>query len=245
MSQRLINLNSDLQCLRDDGYDVEIRSNYLLIKNIPYVNSNREIKYGTLVSTLQMAGDITTKPDTHVALFVGEYPCHRNGSEIVEIKHQSIQQQIDQDLVANHSFSSKPGGGYNDYYDKMNTYATIISSPAHSLDPSVTARFFPVILSTEDESVFNYLDTASSRAGINMIAKKLEIGKIGIVGLGGTGAYVLDLVSKTQVREIHLFDGDKFSQHNAFRSPGALSLEELQRKQQKVAYFQQQYEVVN
>ncbi|WP_318271316.1 ThiF family adenylyltransferase [Sphingobacterium cellulitidis] len=46
---------------------------------------------------------------------------------------------------------------------------------------------------------------------------KLERQKIAIIGLGGTGAYILDMVAKTPVKEIHLFDGDSFDQHNAFR----------------------------
>ena len=61
--------------------------------------------------------------------------------------------------------------------------------------------------------------------------------RVGIVGLGGTGAYILDLVAKTEVAEIHIIDGDVFSQHNAFRAPGAPSLEELEGKPQKVARF--------
>ena len=65
--------------------------------------------------------------------------------------------------------------------------------------------------------------------------------KIAIVGLGGTGSYVLDLVAKTPVREIHLFDGDRFLQHNAFRSPGAPTVEELQRVPPKVTHFQTLY----
>jgi tRNA A37 threonylcarbamoyladenosine dehydratase len=81
----------------------------------------------------------------------------------------------------------------------------------------VTAKTFTVVDAEEEETVFKYIDTASSRAEINLIARKLELGKIAIVGLGGTGAYVLDLVAKTPVREIHLFDGDTFFQHNAFR----------------------------
>jgi len=89
--------------------------------------------------------------------------------------------------------------------------------------------------------VFNYIDTASSRAEINVVNRKLELGKIGIVGLGGTGSYVLDLVSKTLVREICLFDGDKFLQHNAFRSPGASSVEELKEKPKKVFYLKSKY----
>jgi len=41
-----------------------------------------------------------------------------------------------------------------------------------------------------------------------------------VIGLGGTGAYVLDFIVKTPVREIRSFDLDCYYVHNAFRSPG-------------------------
>jgi hypothetical protein len=241
MSQQLINRSPDLKRLRDEGYDIEVRSGHLLMKHVPYVNSSKDIKFGTLVSTLSLASDVTTKPDTHVSYFAGDHPCHKNGTEIDKIKHQSVQKRLDSDLVIHHSFSSKPSAGYEDYYEKMTTYAAIISGPAQSIDPNVTAKTFPVIEAQDEDSVFNYIDTASSRAGINVVNRKLELGKIGIVGLGGTGSYVLDLVAKTPVREIHLFEGDKFSQHNAFRSPGAPSIDELRQTPQKVAYWKERY----
>lgn len=241
MSQQLINRNNDLKRLRDEGYDIEIKANHLVIKSVPYVNSAKEIRFGTLASTLNLAGDVTQKPDTHVAHFAGDHPCHKDGSEMVEIKHQSQRKEIDRELIINHSFSSKPNGGYTDYYHKMTTYIAIISGPAQSLDTNVTARTFPVIESKGEESVFNYIDTASSRAEITSITKKLQLRAIGIVGLGGTGSYVLDLVAKTPVREIRLFDGDIFSQHNAFRSPGAPSIDDLKKKTKKVLYFKDIY----
>lgn len=242
MSQQLISRSPDLQRLRDEGYDVEVRSGYLLVKNVPYVNSRSEVKLGTLVSELSLSGDVTSAPGTHVAYFIGDHPCHKDGSAINKIRHQSLQQKFGQDITVDHSFSSKPlSGRYADYYEKMTTYVAIISSPARALDPGVTAQTFPVIEPEEGESVFNYIDTASSRAGINVVTGKLELGKVAIVGLGGTGSYVLDLVAKTPVREIHLFDGDKFLQHNAFRSPGAPSINELREAPQKVIYFANLY----
>jgi hypothetical protein len=138
-------------------------------------------------------------------------------------------------------FSSKPSGGYKDYYEKMATYAAIVSGPAKSIDPTLTEKGFRVIESNDDVSVFKYLDTSSSRAGIVSVSRKLELDNVAIVGLGGTGSFVLDLIAKTPVKKIHLFDGDQFSQHNAFRSPGAASVEELRTKSKKVVYFQQQY----
>ena len=76
-------------------------------------------------------------------------------------------------------------------------------------------------------SPFAFPDTASARQGTTDLAAKLKHERVAIVGLGGTGSYVLDFVSKTWVTEILLFDGDLFLNHNAFRAPGAYSIEEL------------------
>lgn len=242
MSHQLINHSHDLQQLRDEGYEVEVRSNYLLIKHVPYVNPSREVKFGILVSELSLAGNVTTTPSTHVVHFSGDHPCNKDGSKMSKIANASTQTEFAENLVIHHSFSSKPiSGSYPNYYEKMTTYANIISSQAQAIDPEVTAKTFSVIESEEYESVFNYIDTASSRAGIGLVTSKLEIGRVGIVGLGGTGSYVLDLVAKTPVKEIHLFDGDKFLQHNAFRSPGAPSIEELKEQPTKVGYFRDRY----
>ncbi len=111
----------------------------------------------------------------------------------------------------------------------MTCYVEMISAPARSLDPSVKATTLRVIEVEPEEPVFHYLDTNPSRAEINAVSDKLKGHKIGIVGLGGTGSYVLDLVAKTPAEEIHLFDGDEFAQHNAFRAPGAPSLDQLAR----------------
>ena len=43
------------------------------------------------------------------------------------------------------------------------------------------------------------------------------------------------------MREIHLFDEDPFGQHNAFRAPGAPSIETLKEAPQKAKYFQTIY----
>jgi ThiF family len=73
------------------------------------------------------------------------------------------------------------------------------------------------------------------------VTEKLKIGRVAIVGLGGTGSYVLDFIAKTPVREIHLFDRDVFLQHNAFRGPGAPSIEQLQAQPVKVQHWADEY----
>jgi hypothetical protein len=242
MSNTLIGRSHDLKKLRDEGYNLEIRGGYLLVQEVPYVNSAREVKRGVLVSKLQLAGNVTTRPDTHVAYFVGDHPCRADGSEIAEIKNSSQRQTLTDGVVISHTFSAKPKPAehYDDYYDKVTTYVAIISGPARMIEPGITAKTFPAIESRKEdseESVFNYIDTASSRAEIDVVTSKLALGKVAIVGLGGTGSYVLDLVAKTPVSEVHLFDGDTFLQHNAFRSPGAPAIEDLRGKLSKVSYL--------
>jgi hypothetical protein len=227
--------------LRDEGFEIEVRGNYLVINHVPYVNPSKAVKFGQLVSELTLAGDKTAKPSTHVVSFFGEHPCHRDGSVIKGIIHSTKTQTLTEGVTVNHQFSNKPKDGYSDYYHKITRYIEIISVEAQSIDPTVTAKTFKVTQDDEEESVFQYRDSNSSRSKINMIAKKLKGHKIGIIGLGGTGSYILDHIAKTPVAEIHLFDGDKFLQHNSFRAPGAASIKDLEEQKNKAKYFQEIY----
>lgn len=245
MLQQLINHSPDLKRLQDEGYELEVKGGYLLIHHIPYVTHLREVKFGILVSELSLANNQRTiKPSTHVINFIGEYPCNADGSIITAIQH-SNQQNLGNSIVVNFSFSNKPQSGYADYYEKISTYSKIISSAAKSIDPLVTEKTFRIRENSIDTDVFHYIDTNSSRAKINLINEKVKGQKIAIIGLGGTGAYILDLISKTPVSEIHLYDGDVFSQHNAFRSPGAAGKEDLDSVPSKVDYYCNQYSKIH
>jgi len=241
MSQQLISRNADLKRLRDEGYKIEVNGGHLFAHHIPYVNSKREIRYGVLISPLTMSGTSTTKPNNHVMIFSGEYPCSKDGIPIEQIKHSTNNTLFGNSIQANFSFSNKPPNGYSDFYEKVKRYAEIVSAPAKSINDAVTEKPFLPIADNEIETRFHYLDTNSSRANIDFINDKLISQKIAIAGLGGTGAYILDLISKTNVREIHIYDGDVFLNHNAFRSPGAATMEELENQASKVDYYQKKY----
>jgi hypothetical protein len=134
------------------------------------------------------------------------------------------------------TFSAK--ADYRDYQQKMQAYLGWIVGEAKKLRPEVKAETHPVYATDEDDDdVFHYIDTASSRVHIGADNEKLENQRIAIVGVGGTGSYVLDFVAKTRVAEIRMFDGDRFDTHNAFRSPSAWSLGELEQKKSKIQTF--------
>ncbi|HEY8659010.1 MAG TPA: ThiF family adenylyltransferase [Hanamia sp.] len=239
MSQQLINHSPDLKRLRDEGYEIELCGGYLLIHHVPYLNNKKEINFGTLICVLTLSNNTTTgKPHDHIIYFKGEIPCDNEGNTISAIYHSSpVAKELSKGVAIDHLFSNKPVAGYPDYYEKVKRYADLTSAPAKYLNDSLTEKTFRAIAAKDDESVFYYIDTNSSRANIDRINSKFNGQKIAIVGLGGTGAYILDLVSKTPVLEIHPFDGDVFQQHNAFRSPGAASLEDVDKNTKKADYF--------
>lgn len=238
MLPQLINHSPDLLQLWEEGLSLEIKDGYLLVHDVPFVNSRKAIDYGTLVSTLNLAGDKTTTLETHVAFFIGGIPCDKDGNPIQSIINSTAPQTLSVGIFINATFSSKPKEGYKNYYDKITTYLSIICNPAKALDDTVTERKFKVSPTSDTEdSVFEYYDSNTSRAGIGIVADKLKGHKIAIVGLGGTGAYILDGLAKTPVKEIHLFDDDWFLQHNAFRAPGAPCIDTLKERLKKVDYF--------
>ena len=240
MSQELINHSDDLKKLQNEGYEIDVKSGYGIVSHIPYLKANGEIDYGTLVSKIAFEGDKAKYNGDHVIYFSGDQPCNADGTEIKQIKH-SVSNSILAGINVKRSFSNKPNENYKDYYEKFVNYINIISSRAIDKDNTVTARTFKKAI-TEEDSVFQYVDTNSSRAGIDNCNKKILDKKIAIIGLGGTGTYILDLVSKTNVKEIHLIDGDVFCQHNAFRSPGAASKEIFTKSLSKVCYFKEIYQ---
>ena len=238
----LVDHSPDLKRLRDEGYEIQINGTHILITNIPYVNSDKDIKFGTILSELTIAGQQAGRPKNHVVFFIGEQPCHKDGTEITALVHGKNKIKLADGIEIDRSFSNKPPGGYSDYYQKFTTYIKIISAPAQSLDNSLSAQTFKLVNNLETDSPFNYPDTNSSRAEIGSISDKLKNQKIGIIGMGGTGSYLLDFIAKTPVDQIHIFDNDEFVVHNAFRAPGAPDVSVLKETPMKVNYYCEIYE---
>jgi len=92
---------------------------------------------------------------------------------------------------------------------------------------------------TED-NIFKIRDTLTSRAEIVDLSAKFKDEVVAVIGLGGTGAFLLDFLVKTPVKEIRGFDLDDYHVHNAFRSPGMFDVSEFQQK--KADVYQARYE---
>lgn len=252
MSAKPIAPDSGLAALLEQGFEVEVRQQHLLVHSVPYVTSNGTIERASVVCKyVEEAGTIlppTAAGDDHQVWWTGSLPCRSDCTPMLAelvANEQPTPFTVFEGCDSQHRFSNKPDEysqtGYPNHFEKVTHYVTLIQSQAKALDVNVEARTRRVIPPAESDSVFRYADTASVRAEIVATSARLKLRKVAVVGLGGTGGYVFDQVTKTPVWEIHPFDGDDFKQHNAFRAPGAATAEDLRRHMKKVDYFVERY----
>jgi hypothetical protein len=238
MSPSPIARNRDILALEADGYVVRlVEDRFLVVDGVRYLTKDGAVGTGSLVSELQLAGQTTVAPSDHVIKWSGAYPCDVEGREIEALRHAVGDTLLAPGLTINMTFSARPRDGFHDYHHKMSNYAAIIEAPVNALHPHADRRVGNQLDMDPEASPFVYPDTASVRAGIVPLNTKLNEKRVAIVGLGGTGSYVLDLLAKSPVEELHLFDGDHFENHNAFRAPGAASLADLSGHPLKVEYL--------
>lgn len=250
MSAKLTAPDSGLQRLLEEEFEAEVHQQHLLVHSVPYISADGKVALGTIVCKyVENAGSVlppTGPNDDHQVWWIGSFPCRADGTFLTDLVADTVPRQhnVFEGCVAQHRFSNKPDGWseYPDHYEKVTHYITVIESQARVISPNANARTKRIIEPHEPDSVFRYADTASVRAEIMVTSARLKLRKIAIIGLGGTGSYVFDQVAKTPVLEIHLFDGDDFKQHNAFRAPGATTQDELLQRMKKVDYFRSRYD---
>jgi Domain of unknown function (DUF6791)/ThiF family len=232
--------DADLSRLLDDGYDVVLQAGHLIVRHIPYVTATKDTDYGFLAYPVTVSGDNIVSGTDHRIWFGGSAPCDEHGGKL-PMAHPE-ERAIAEGVRATFMLSSKPTpAGYPDQYTKVTAYARIIAHQAQAIDPSVTATPGAAWQEVDDDTPFAYRDTATSRAGLAAINSRYRGHRIAIVGLGGTGSYILDQVAKTEVDTILLIDGDTFDNHNAFRAPGAPTLDTLRSRPNKATYFASVY----
>lgn len=240
---RLASHNPDLGRLIDEGYDVDLINGYLVVYGVPYLNGAGALQHGDLISKLDLIDEVRIGPPSdHQVFFRGGEP-HQLDGQRVRLAGGPNQLVVADGLVADRSFSNKPPAGYASVYEKIDTYISYISAPAIAAFPGTTPKRAAEQGVTGFVSPLAIPDTLSARGGFVDLSRKLLDKRIAIVGLGGTGSYILDFVSKTHVREIHLFDFDIVKLHNAFRIPGTISPNDF--GQLKVDFLSSRYAQVH
>jgi hypothetical protein len=236
----LANHNDDIRRLLEKGYALRIDSAHLVVRDIPYLDHERALQIGAIVTKLEFIDRVRVKQHDHQIFFAGSAPHAIDGQAVANLGGGPATLTLSKaDVAVQRSFSNKPEGGFADFFDKINHYVTVISGPAIALH-NVSPFTFRIDAEEAVGSVFKFHDTLSSRAELGDLNVTVRDEVIAIIGLGGTGAYVLDLLVKTPVKEIRCFDGDAYHVHNAFRSPGKLNEDEFSKP--KAVVYSQRYE---
>lgn len=247
MFQKLASHNDDIKRLVDKGYAVGFDSGYLVIRDIPYLDQELKLRIGAFVSKLVFVDQNKVTQDDHQIFFAGSIPYNLDGKPIPNLgggtTHLTLSDNS-KDVIVERSFSNKPRvngvlTGFKDFFEKIESYVTVISGPAME-KYDITPYTYRTVEQAHEDSVFKFQDTLTSRAEIADLAVNFKDDVIAVIGLGGTGAYVLDFIVKTPVKEIRAFDLDPYYVHNAFRSPGRLQEDELGKL--KVEVFGSRYE---
>ena len=245
MFHELVSHNDDIRRLVEKGYAVGFDSNhYLVVRDIPYLDHERKLQWGAIVTKFVDAGQDRITLDDHQIFFAGSIPHELDGRPIPNLAGGPTNlalSEASKDVIVQRTFSHnpKPSGKFDDFFHKVETYVNIIAGPAielHMANPFT----FRIGDDVKSSGPFKVRDTLTSRAEIGDLAAKFRDDVVAVIGVGGSGAYVLDFLVKTPVREIRAFDPDLFYVHNTFRSPGMLDLDELGKP--KADIYQARYE---
>ncbi len=240
MFQKLVSRNDDIRRLVEEGYAVAFDSGYLIIRDVPYLDAGRNLQIGAIVTKLVFIDQNRITQTDHQVFFAGAVPHGLDGKPIPNLgggSHSLTLSEASKDVVVQRSFSNKPKdtGKFKDFFHKIESYVGIISGPAMELH-GANPYTFRAVEEVATNNIFKFHDTLTSRAEITDLSAKFNDDVVAVIGVGGTGAYVLDFLVKTPVREIRIFDLDPFHVHNAFRSPGKLDQTELGKSKADV-YF--------
>lgn len=241
--QKLVSLNPDLEALVKKGYAVTFDTGWMVIRDVPYLDSQGALCWGALATKLVFVDASRVVQEDHTVLFAGSHPCGLDGAIIPLIDagaHTLVLSEACKDVAIQRRFSNKPtkAGKFENFFEKVESYVSIISGPAihrHGVSP----LNFKSVEDSPAPTVFKFQDSLTNKAEINELSSKFANDVIAVIGLGGTGAYLLDFLVKMPVREIRGFDGDAFHVHNAFRSPGRL--EEVELGKPKTEVYESRY----
>lgn len=231
MFRKLVSHNSDLALLVERGFAVAFDSNCLIVRDIPYIDSDGRLQIGSIVAKLIFVDEMRVTQDDHQIYFSGSQPYQLDGKPISNLGGGATTIQLTErcsDVVVQRSFSNKPmpKGKFDDFAEKIESYVSIISGPAIERF-GVSPHTFRSVDAGDTDPIFKLQDTMTSRAQIGDLNAGFAGECVAVIGLGGTGAYLLDMLVRMPIPELLAFDSDVYHVHTAFRSPGRLDPAEL------------------
>ena len=242
----LVAPDGSLDRLREAGRRFAVRENYLVMA-VPYLNANGELRRGFIADPINFLTETEIgRPGNHQMYFVGEEPYDLSGTSLVSVLGGGANQtQIFDGHSSSFYFSHKlqtREGQNRDYIsvaEKFEQHYRMIAAPAVYRFPDAEGAFLDVDFGADMITPFCFPDAFSAHAELNGLNASLRPLTVGLIGLGATGAYVLDFVTKTPVKRVRMFDDDRYFVKNAYRSPGTSTSTDF--KKYKVDLYAERY----
>ncbi len=225
------------------GFTVRMGSDVVVAKDVPCLLVNGKVSSCTIEKSFDSESE---KPNTRIggaAHGVRITPDEAHDGCVYNADRTPVGNRIGGDGRTWSNISIRKGGG-DCPEDDVSAWDTV-HRYAKQIVGAVSASGFYEPDSLRDQGPFKIPNTFEARAAIGPVQDRIRDQRIAIIGLGGTGAYVLDLIAKTPVIEIHLLDSDHVDWHNLMRAPGAPSTDEIESLRRetlrKVEYYRSKY----
>ena len=257
MSSSLISRSADLFSLSAAGYSLEVRGAYLVVRQIPYLDVKGDIRVADIVTALNLVGgsedNRTVPPADHTVWWTGQTPHTISGESMYShlvCGKWAEGRDLGEGITVTEQWSRKlrengKPRAYVDFREKIETYVAEVADQAEAKRPgTIEACKHGHCPQIHSSNRFHYTDSNSYRNGTRGIERRIEDEVVGVIGVGGSGSYLVDVLAKTNIRELHLFDDDSMDTHSAFRVAGAARVEELGCNKAKVDWHDERYTVV-
>lgn len=228
-----------LEDLLESGYSLSIVNGHLVVNDVWYLDSERGLAKAHLAAPLTLIDESKVgAPINHQMFWSGAPPFYADRTAIALGARSARGVNFAGTSYPWHLSNKDKARKFATYTELVEHYVALIAGPAEQ-EFGVTARTGAIYEVAEEDSPFKVHDTFSARAQITDLNALLAEDKIAIIGLGGTGSFVLDFMVKTPVYSIDAFDFDVFAVHNGFRSPGEVPFDFF--GQPKTAFYQHKY----
>ena len=237
-----------LKFAKQENFQVQYGENKIVLKNVPCLldnggNSTCRIEKSFNPKTFMPTIEIGSSPHVVRVLVNGG-----NDGRVYHADGKPVGNQIDGDGKTRADISIRQGTRENPEDD--DSVESVVYRYAKQIVGAVAKKgsqnaSYLINNKNTNEELFKIPNTFEDRSGVKFMQDRIREQKVAIIGLGGTGAYLLDLIVKTPVAKIHLCDFDKMNWHNFMRAPGAPTEGEIKYQRQnqfeKVHYYQAKY----
>ena len=211
------------------GWTIEVGQNRISVREVPYRKKDGEA--GTcqvLVETkddgLTMKAPANGSGASHAAVLIGVSQGRAYQASGEPVGNVLWTDNTNQCVIS----IKRDEGEYSNAWHALFVYTATVAGEVGLEERDQVERIFKLEIDGED--------SREMRAWRN----RARAQRVAIVGLGGVGLWILDLMSKTYVNEIRIWDGDVIEGRNLLRAPGWASQDAIGRN--KAQYFGEHYQ---